>query len=66
VGAADISQLKGLPKLSVLYLYQTRVGRADWSALKRDFPRVALDSGGYVIPFLSTDTAIVRAPKGPN
>jgi hypothetical protein len=62
VGAADISQLKGLPKLSVLYLYQTRVGRADWSGLQRGFPQAVLDSGGYAIPFLTTDTAIVRAP----
>ena len=62
VDAADISRLKGLPKLSVLYLYQTRVGRADWSGLQRDFPQTVLDSGGYAIPFLTTDTAIVRAP----
>jgi len=66
VGAADIAKLKGLPKLSVLYLYQTKVGRPDWVGLQHDFPRVVLDSGGYAIPFLTTDTAIVRAPKGPN
>ncbi len=63
VGAADIAKLKGMPKLSDLYLYQTKVGRADWVGLQRDFPRAVLDSGGYAIPFLKTDTAIVRAPK---
>lgn len=62
VGAADIGKLKGLPKLATLYLYQTKVGRGDWVGLKRDFPRVTLDSGGYTIPFLVTDTAIVRVP----
>lgn len=66
VGAGDVVKLKGLPKLAALYLYQTKVGRGDWDGLRRDFPRVVLDSGGYSIPFLTTDTAIVRTPKGPN
>jgi len=62
VGAGDIAKLKGAPKLVELYLYQTKVGRADWAALQRDFPRVSMDTGGYTIPFLTTDTAIVREP----
>ena len=62
VRAEDVERLKGMPKLSELYLYQTKVGRGDWVGLKRDFPHVVLDSGGYEIPFLATDTAIVR-PK---
>jgi hypothetical protein len=62
VGAADIDKLKGLPKLAALYFYQTKVGRVDWAGLQREFPRTMLDSGGYAIPFLATDTAIVRAP----
>jgi uncharacterized membrane protein len=66
VSAGDVVRLKGMPKLSDLYLYQTKVGRGDWIGLRHDFPRVMLDSGGYSIPFLTTDTAIVRTPKGPN
>ncbi len=62
VRAGDVERLKGMPKLSELYLYQSKVGRGDWVGLKRDFPHVVLDSGGYEIPFLATDTAIVR-PK---
>jgi uncharacterized membrane protein len=62
VGAGDVKRLKGMPKLATLYLYQTKVGRGDWVGLKRDFPRTALDSGGYTIPFLATDTALVRVP----
>lgn len=64
VGASDVAKLKGLPRLSELYLYQTRLGQADWAVLTRDFPNVMLDSGGSTIPFLTTDTAIVRAPAG--
>jgi hypothetical protein len=62
VGAGDVVKLKGMAKLAHLYLYQTKVGRGDWVGLQRDFPRAALDSGGYAMPFLTTDTAIVRAP----
>ena len=62
IGASDVAKLKGAPKLAELYLYQTKVGRADWAALQRDFPRVSMDTGGYAIPFLTTDTAIVREP----
>ena len=60
VGAGEVVRLRGAPKLAELYLYQTKVGRGDWDGLKRDFPRMLMDSGGYKIPFLSTDTAIVR------
>jgi uncharacterized membrane protein len=62
VGARDVERLKGVPKLTELYLYHTKVRRGDWDGLKRDFPRVALDSGGYTMPVLVTDTAIVRPP----
>ena len=62
VGAADVIKLKGMSKLSVLYLYQTKVDRSDWSGLERAFPRAVLDSGRYRMPFLSSDTAIVREP----
>ncbi|HET6256620.1 MAG TPA: c-type cytochrome domain-containing protein [Puia sp.] len=64
VGAVEIAKLKGMAKLGDLYLYQTKVGRADWDRLRRDFPRVVLDSGGYTIPFLRTDTAVVRTVGG--
>jgi uncharacterized membrane protein len=62
VGAAHVAALKGTPKLAEIYLYQTKVGRADWNVLRREFPQAVLDSGGYGLPFLPTDTAIVREP----
>ena len=60
VGAGDVEKLKDMTSLSELYLFGTRVGKGDWGMLRRDFRRVKLDSGGYGIPFLSSDTAIVR------
>jgi Planctomycete cytochrome C len=64
VGAEDVRALRGMPKLAELYLYQTKVGRGDFGALQREFGHTVLDSGGYAMPFLSVDTAIVRRPGG--
>ena len=34
-----------------------------WPVLKKAFPKTEIDSGGYVVPLLATDTIIVKAPK---
>ncbi|HEY8967626.1 MAG TPA: c-type cytochrome domain-containing protein [Puia sp.] len=46
--------------LHALYLYHTEVERGDWSRLKALYKTTVLDSGGYTLPALVTDTAIVR------
>ena len=66
VRAQDVQRLKGSPKLAELYLYGSRVAKGDWMELKREFPNVKLDSGAYTMPFLRTDTAIVRTPTTPH
>lgn len=64
VGAEEVRALRGMPKLAELFLYQTKVGRGEFGALQRVFGHTVLDSGGYAMPFLSVDTAIVRRPGG--
>jgi mono/diheme cytochrome c family protein len=65
VSIAGLRQLQALPKLREVYLYQTQVkGHADWQELKRVFPKTSLDTGGYVVPTLASDTTLVTAkPK---
>ncbi|HVV06722.1 MAG TPA: hypothetical protein VHC96_20970, partial [Puia sp.] len=46
--------------LHALYLYHIRVDRKDWEKLTMLYKTTVLDSGGYVLPVLTTDTAIVR------
>ena len=46
--------------LHALYLYHTKVERKDWGKLQALYKTTVLDSGGYVLPALTTDTAIVR------
>jgi uncharacterized membrane protein/mono/diheme cytochrome c family protein len=63
VTAEGVLQLKGLKKLRSLYLYQAAVKKADWPTLKKAFPKTSIDSGGYTVPFLPTDTTEVKPPK---
>jgi uncharacterized membrane protein/mono/diheme cytochrome c family protein len=63
VTAEGVLQLKGLKKLRSLYLYQAAVKKADWPTLKEAFPKTSIDSGGYTVPFLPTDTTEVKPPK---
>ncbi len=58
----DIMALKGLTNLKALYLFQTKVTGGGWVNLARVFPQTKIDSGGYRVPLLSTDTQVVKAP----
>lgn len=58
-----VLQLKDLKNLRSIYLYQTVVKRSEWNDLKKAFPRTLIDSGGYVVPLLPTDTIEVKPPK---
>ncbi|KAA9036408.1 hypothetical protein FW778_19060 [Ginsengibacter hankyongi] len=63
VTAKGVIQLQSIKGLQSIYLYQTGVNKNDWPALKKAFPKTEIDSGGYVVPLLATDTTIVKAPK---
>jgi len=58
-----VLQLRDLKNLRSIYLYQTGVKKSDWSDLKKAFPKTLIDSGGYTVPFLPTDTIEVKPPK---
>jgi Leucine-rich repeat (LRR) protein len=63
VTAQGVLQLKGLKELHSLFLYQTNVNKADWAALQNIFPETQIDSGGYSVAMLATDTTEVKAKK---
>ena len=60
VTAKGISSLIGLKKLRQLYLYQTGMGAEGFNNLKKIFPSALIDTGGYTVQFLPTDTMIVK------
>jgi uncharacterized membrane protein/mono/diheme cytochrome c family protein len=62
VTATGIEQLENFKKLQSIYLYKTNVKASEWIKLREVFPKVMIDTGGYTIPFLSSDTALIRQP----
>lgn len=64
VSKVGLAQLEGLPALREVYLYQTSIKGQDWQELKRLLPKASIDTGGYVVPTLISDTTLVKeAPK---
>ena len=60
VTAKGVLQLKDLPHLQSVYLYKTFISSAEWQLLKNNFPKVTLDTGGYVVPTLESDTTELK------
>jgi uncharacterized membrane protein/mono/diheme cytochrome c family protein len=61
-----LMQLKELRNLEYLYLYQTNIKKSGWPLLKQIFPKTQIDSGGYIVPLLQTDTIVVKPPPAKN
>lgn len=66
VTARGLMPLKDLARLQAVYLYKTFINSADWATLKGNFPKVTLDTGGYVVPIFASDTTIVMPPEKKN
>jgi uncharacterized membrane protein/mono/diheme cytochrome c family protein len=60
VTAKGLEQLKDLKKLKSLYLYQTKVEKSEWPMLQKIFPGTHIDSGGYKVPTLESDTTVLK------
>jgi hypothetical protein len=58
-----ILQLKDLKSLHFLYLFKTKINRTEWAEVQKTFPKVQIDSGGYFLPLLQTDTTMVKVKK---
>ncbi len=56
VTAKGILSLEPLKQLESIYLYRTKCASTDWPMLKQHFPKTALDTGGYTVPFVARDT----------
>lgn len=63
VTATGVAQLKDIKTLKELYLYQTGVKQPEFLQLQKLFPQTAIDTGGYVVPTLATDTTEVKDKK---
>jgi uncharacterized membrane protein/mono/diheme cytochrome c family protein len=63
ITGAGLQQLKEIKHLRNLYVYNTGVSASDFLSLKKMLPQTVIDTGGYNVPILRTDTSLVKAPK---
>jgi mono/diheme cytochrome c family protein/uncharacterized membrane protein len=56
ISADGLMAFRGLPNLEAVYLFQTGVRKGNWPQLKNFFPKTVLDTGGYHVPILESDT----------
>lgn len=63
ITAAGLAQLKPLSKLKNIYLFQTNVKSSDYANVKKIFPAALVDTGGYLVPLLVSDTTKVKMNK---
>jgi Planctomycete cytochrome C len=63
ITSSGVMQLKSLRKLQQLYLYQTNINKNDFVNIKTAFAKTYIDTGGYFVPTLVTDTTEIKAKK---
>jgi uncharacterized membrane protein/mono/diheme cytochrome c family protein len=63
VTAKGLASLSGLKQLRYLYLYQNQVNGDAYAALKQKLPATNIDTGGYAVPVLKSDTTFVKPEK---
>ncbi len=63
VTANGLMAIEGLPNLTWLYLFRSRIKSSDLALIKQRLPGINIDSGGYAVPFLATDTQVVKPKK---
>jgi uncharacterized membrane protein len=55
--------LKNLARLQQIYLYKTGISAAGFVELKKAFPAAVIDTGGYKLEMIPSDTVLVMQPK---
>jgi uncharacterized membrane protein len=56
ITAKGLQQLKANTNLLNIYIGHTGISVQDYQALKLSFPKSMIDTGGYAVPFMATDT----------
>jgi mono/diheme cytochrome c family protein len=58
-----LMQLKNNQALHAVYIYQSAIPKKDYAALKTALPKITIDTGGYTVPTLQSDTTVFTKPK---
>jgi uncharacterized membrane protein/mono/diheme cytochrome c family protein len=60
VSTNGLRSLSALRKLRSVYLYHSSVPSGDYDKLRSFFPQAVLDTGGYQVPVLASDTTVLK------
>lgn len=60
---AEMQRLNKNKKLQSLFIYKTGIDSTGYTQLKTAFPKTMIDTGGYIVPTLKTDTTDIKAKK---
>lgn len=63
VTAKGLTKLRSLKELRRIFLYQTVISGAESSQLKKLFPKAVIDTGGYKLQFLESDTVELKSAR---
>ena len=59
VSYAGLAQLKGVPTLTNIYVHRTLLSSTDKKRLMAELAPIVVDTGGYYVPTLVSDTTLV-------
>lgn len=62
VTAKGLLELKALKNIRQIFLYQASIAVSEWNNLKQSFPDAMIDTGGYKVPVLQSDTVEFKGP----
>ncbi len=65
ITATGLTSLKDLKALQSVYVYKSAVKGSELISIKKYFPKVHIDTGGYIVPLFESDTSLVKPPKQP-
>ena len=60
VSAQGLEKLKEIKNLKQIFIYQTGISSSEWVTLKKIFPATNIDTGGYKVPVLMSDTVELK------
>lgn len=60
VNVTALISLKDLPELRELFLSGTKIASADFETLKKTLTKTTIDTGGYQVATLASDTSLVK------
>jgi uncharacterized membrane protein/mono/diheme cytochrome c family protein len=63
VTTKGLQELKALKNLQQIYLYQISITGSEWASLKKIFPTTIIDTGGYKVQALDSDTMELKVAR---